>query len=62
MICPYCGSYQVRTVDSRPYDIEVRRTKECRACSKKFKTIEIPLDGYKAIKDKAALFTALTAE
>lgn len=55
MICPHCGSYQVRTVDSRPYDTQVRRRRECNDCLKRFNTIEIPLEEYKTLKQKAAI-------
>ena len=55
MICPHCGSYQVRTVDSRPYDTQVRRRRECTDCLKRFNTIEIPLEEYKTLKQKAAI-------
>lgn len=54
MTCPNCGGYQVRTVDSRPYDSQVRRRKECTECKGRFNTIEIPLEEYKALKQKAA--------
>lgn len=47
MKCPVCDSYQVRTVDSRPYDDQVRRRRECLACGVRFNTIEIPLLQYK---------------
>ncbi len=54
MRCPNCGSYQVRTVDSRPYDTQVRRRRECHDCKVRFNTIEIPLEEYKRLKQKAA--------
>lgn len=54
MTCPNCGSYQLRTVDSRPYDSQVRRRKECTECSVRFNTIEIPLEEYKELKQQAA--------
>lgn len=53
MRCPKCSSYQVRTVDSRPYDEQVRRRRECHDCGVRFNTIEIPLTEYKSLKAKA---------
>ena len=53
MQCPHCGSYQLRTVDSRPYDTQVRRRRECTDCLERFNTIEIPLTEYKDLKAKA---------
>lgn len=50
MNCPHCGSYQVRTVDTRAYDTEVRRRRECTDCMERFNTIEIPLEEYKGLK------------
>lgn len=52
MKCPHCGSYQVRTVDSRPYDEQVRRRRECADCLERFNTIEIFLDVHKDLKQK----------
>lgn len=53
MICPYCGSHQVRTVDSRPYDTQVRRRRECNDCKGRFNTIELLLTEHKDLKAKA---------
>lgn len=53
MRCPICKSYQLRTVDSRPYDDQVRRRRECTDCGIRFNTIEIPLDEYKQYRAKA---------
>ena len=52
MVFPHCGGYQVRTVDSRPYDTQVRRRRECADCLERFNTIEIPLEEHKALKQK----------
>lgn len=52
MVCPHCGSYQVRTVDSRPYDTQVRRRRECTDCLERFNTIEILLEEHKILKQK----------
>ena len=54
MRCPNCGSYQLRTVDSRPYDTQVRRRRECHDCKVRFNTIEIPLTEYKTLKARDA--------
>ena len=42
MKCPYCGKLNTRVVDSRPgkIDLEVRRRRECQACSQRFTTYE----------------------
>ena len=53
MICPICKSYQVRVVDSRAYDDQIRRRRECITCGVRFNTIEIPLLEYKVLKSKA---------
>ena len=53
MRCRACRSYQVRTVDSRQYDDQVRRRRECTDCGVRFNTIEIPLEEYKRLKQLA---------
>lgn len=42
MKCPYCGKLNTRVVDSRPgkIELEVRRRRECQACSQRFTTYE----------------------
>lgn len=42
MKCPYCGKLNTRVVDSRPgkIEFEVRRRRECQACSRRFTTYE----------------------
>ncbi len=42
MKCPYCGKLNTRVVDSRPgkIELEVRRRRECQACSQRFTTFE----------------------
>ena len=42
MKCPYCGKLNTRVVDSRPgkIDLEVRRRRECQACTQRFTTYE----------------------
>ncbi len=60
MRCPSCGSYQVRTVDSRPYDTQVRRRRECADCLERFNTIEILLEEHKSLKQQAADSLALS--
>ena len=52
--CPCCGSLQVHIVDSRAYDTQVRRRRECLDCLARFNTIEIPLEEHKELKQKAA--------
>lgn len=59
MICPHCGSYQVHTVNSRPGDGLVRRRKECDGCSRRFSTIELPVNEYTELKQKAEELSAL---
>ena len=53
MRCPKCNGYQVRIVDSRPYDDQVRRRRECTTCGVRFNTIEIHLTDYKLFKDRS---------
>lgn len=42
MRCPYCGSSEDKVVDSRAIkdDSEIRRRRECLACSRRFTTYE----------------------
>ena len=42
MICPYCGSFNDKVIDSRASDggAVIRRRRECLACSKRFTTYE----------------------
>ncbi|OGS19855.1 MAG: transcriptional regulator NrdR [Elusimicrobia bacterium RIFOXYA2_FULL_39_19] len=42
MKCPYCGSIDTRTTNSRPLDSSsvVRRRRECPECAKRFTTYE----------------------
>ncbi len=42
MKCPYCGKLNTRVVDSRPgkIEFEVRRRRECQACTQRFTTYE----------------------
>ena len=53
MKCPVCGSLQVHIVDSRGYDTEVRRRRECLDCLTRFNTIEIPLEEHKQLKNRS---------
>ncbi len=42
MKCPYCGSEDIRVIDSRPADEQnaIRRRRECEKCGKRFTTYE----------------------
>ena len=42
MKCPVCGKPNTRVIDSRPgkIEFEVRRRRQCQACSKRFTTFE----------------------
>ncbi|MCP3876067.1 MAG: transcriptional repressor NrdR [Desulfobacteraceae bacterium] len=42
MKCPFCGKLNTRVVDSRPgkIEFEVRRRRECQACTQRFTTYE----------------------
>ena len=42
MKCPYCGSEDIRVIDSRPADEQnaIRRRRECEQCGKRFTTYE----------------------
>lgn len=53
MRCPICKSYQVRCIDSRPYDDQIRRRRECSDCGARVSTIEIPITKHKELKNKA---------
>ena len=52
MKCPSCGSLQVHIVDSRGYDTQVRRRRECLDCLTRFNTIEIHLEEHKILKQR----------
>jgi transcriptional regulator NrdR family protein len=45
MICPYCGSNQIRVMDTMPGEEEIYRRKKCRNCCKIFRTKETRDDG-----------------
>ena len=42
MICPYCGAFNDKVIDSRSSDggLVIRRRRECLGCSKRFTTYE----------------------
>lgn len=40
MRCPYCGSKQTRVVDTSRKEHSIRRRRECKACEKRFSTME----------------------
>ncbi len=41
MKCPFCGSSQTITIDSRSLGTSRHRRRECLACSRRFSTEEI---------------------
>ncbi len=53
MNCPYCGGQELRVIDSRSVNEEVRRRRKCLACSARFTTYERiqPHDIYVIKKD-----------
>jgi len=40
MRCPYCGSKQTRVVDTARKEHSIRRRRECKACERRFSTME----------------------
>ena len=47
MVCKYCGSSNLRTIDSRPSgNNSTRRRKECLNCGERFSTYEMTADGF----------------
>ena len=48
MICPVCGS-KTAVIDTKPAEDEIIRRRECRACGRRFNTIEVDLDLYERI-------------
>ena len=46
MKCPYCGSENIRVMDSRHIEEEnaIKRRRECESCKKRFGTLEIVQD------------------
>lgn len=46
MKCPYCGSENIRVLDSRHIEDEnaIKRRRECEVCKKRFGTLEIVQD------------------
>ena len=70
MKCPYCGSDDIKVVDSRPVEENnsIRRRRECLACQARFTTYEVidafqPVvvkkDGSKELFDKNKLLAGL---
>lgn len=59
--CPKCGSYDSRTIDSRPgNDGTIRRRRVCDNCLQRYSTIEITDASFKAIqRDLDLLHTVL---
>jgi transcriptional repressor NrdR len=40
MRCPYCGSKRTRVIDTARKEHSIRRRRECKACDKRFSTME----------------------
>lgn len=53
MRCPECQSYQTVIIDSRQYDEQVRRRRECHDCGTRWNTIEVTLVEHKRLKQAA---------
>jgi transcriptional regulator NrdR family protein len=54
--CRFCGSAQLKVIDSRPHKHSTRRRRECETCKQRFYTFEVWSDrGGKPIagQDKA---------
>jgi transcriptional repressor NrdR len=43
MQCPYCGSQDLKVLDTQDIRNGIRRRRECRSCSERFTTYERPL-------------------
>lgn len=52
MNCPKCGKERVRVFDTARYEESVIRTRVCRSCGYKYKTIEYELDLYQRTEEK----------
>jgi transcriptional repressor NrdR len=49
--CPFCGSTDLRVIDSRDVDEGIRRRRQCSACESRFTTYERPqLGGFYVVK------------
>ena len=61
MVCPNCGSYQVKVTDSRLVGDEQkqRRRRLCLSCNVRFTTVEICLDQLKELEKSAALLRSI---
>ncbi len=52
MNCPKCGSERIRIVDTKSDSESVIRTRVCKSCGYKYKTIEYELDLYQRTEGK----------
>lgn len=50
-ICPNCGSAELRTADSRDLAGQRIRTKACKNCKYRFRTIEVLIDDLAGVHD-----------
>lgn len=53
MNCPYCQSQQTVVYDTRLFDegAKIRRRRKCLACSRRFSTIELPVERMSAWRE-----------
>ena len=60
MICPNCGSEELKVVGSKPDEKRsVNRRRMCLSCRYRFNTIEVETDEYEKLIELAVLFKRL---
>jgi transcriptional repressor NrdR len=68
MKCPYCGSKRTRVIDTTRSEQSIRRRRVCRACEKRFSTVErailtapllVKRDGRREAFDREKLLSGL---
>lgn len=62
MNCPYCGSSDLRVIDSRHIeeDNTIKRRRECESCKKRFSTFEMIQEASIIVVKKTVLENFLT--
>lgn len=51
MICPECGSNQIKVIESRQTEKTIRRRRSCITCGARFNTVELYETRVKALQD-----------
>jgi transcriptional repressor NrdR len=68
MKCPYCGDTRTRVIDTTRSEQSIRRRRECKACKRRFSTVErailtspllVKRDGRREAFDRAKLLSGL---